>query len=163
MRRLSRRAKAILATAAALAIGVNGAAAWAYWTITGGGFSTSTAGSVVELQVGAVTYPASPVYPGSRSSIRVTIKNDNSFPIKITQVRPGTSAISVDTAHRSAGCINSGMSMTASVYSVLWPVAKKTTAVYVLPTAIKMTNVSDSACQGATFKIPLRLAGTSNA
>jgi hypothetical protein len=79
----------------------------------------------------------------------------------VTLVKPGTGAATVDAPHRAAGCLTSGVSIANPVYSVVWPVARNSTAEYVLPDAVKMTNESDSACQGATFGVPTRLSGIS--
>ncbi|WP_433827215.1 hypothetical protein ACQP2E_34855 [Actinoplanes sp. CA-015351] len=93
----------------------------------------------------------------------MTIRNDNRFPVRVATVRPGAAGVSADVAHRNAGCIQTGVVLVGSPFSVAWPVPARSSAKFRLPISIKMTNASHSACQGAIFSVPLTLTGQSNA
>jgi hypothetical protein len=161
MRKTSRRNKVIIVAASLLAVAVNAGAAWAYWTISGSGSASVTAGSAVELQVTGSTYPSSPIYPGSTSNLLVTVHNPNSFPITVTHIEAGTQPTSIDSAHAAAGCIHSGVAVADAIFGLSWPVAKNSTNQFLLPRSVKMSNASDSACQGASFGVSLHATGTS--
>ncbi|WP_436526531.1 hypothetical protein [Actinoplanes sp. HUAS TT8] len=158
-----RMTKAAMATAIASALVISGGAAWAAWRFAGEGRTTAAAGSVITLQATATTYPQEPLYPGARAGIRVTIRNENSFPILVNLVKSGTGSIVVDEPHRLAGCVQTGVSLVSTSFGVTWGVAARSQASHVLPNAVKMTNASNSGCQGATFGIPLALSGRSDA
>jgi hypothetical protein len=162
MRNLSRRSKAVLAIAAVTTVAVNGGVAWAYWRISGNGSASVSAGSAIELQVSAVPQPNSPMFPGAKTDIYVTITNPNSFPIRVHAVKPGAGPVTVDATHASAGCVHTGVSVINPTYGVSWRVGRNTSRVFGLPDGIRMTNESDSACQGATFTIPLAVVGTND-
>lgn len=163
MRRSSLSTRSVVVVAAALALIAAGGAAWAVWRIGGSQTSTTVAGSAVELRLVAVPRPDVPLYPGSVSDLRVTVENDNSFPIVVTLVRPGAGATTADESHRNAGCRTTGVSLTAPGFSVTWPVPAGSRREFLLTGAIKMANDSDSACQGAVFGVPLTASGRSNA
>ncbi|MFC7527846.1 hypothetical protein [Actinoplanes sp. GCM10030250] len=93
----------------------------------------------------------------------MTVRNDNPFPVRIGSVRPGNGTTMVDETHRNAGCIVTGVSLTATGFSVIWRIPAKASKEFLLVNAIRMTNNSDSACQGATFSVPLIASGRSDA
>jgi hypothetical protein len=161
MRKIRRRPKFVLAAATVIAIVATGGAAWAQWNFTGRGKASVNAGTAIELLVSAVPQPNSPMYPGARTDIYVTVTNPNTFPIRVHALKPGAGPVTVDAAHASAGCVHTGLSVVNPTYGVSWYVAKNTSRVFGLPEGIRMTNESDSACQGATFKIPVAVIATS--
>jgi hypothetical protein len=161
--RLDRRGKVILSVAAAAAVLVNAGAAWAYWMLDGEGTGVAVAGSVVELTLTGRSDDSRPLYPGGTTNLTVTVTNQNDFPIKITSVAPGDKAVTADSAHREAGCRTTGVVVAQKVIPVSWEVPKNTIGVFTVPDGVRMTNSSDSACQGATFTIPVTANGVSNA
>jgi uncharacterized protein (DUF58 family) len=163
MRRVNRRTKVILSVAAAAAVAVNAGVAWAYWRINGTGTGAAQAGAVIELSLKGRSDDARPLFPGGTSDLTVTVTNRNDFPIRITTVAPGDGKTVADEGHRAAGCQNTGVVVAKDVHEVSWQVAKNTIGVFTLPDGIRMTNSSDSACQGATFTIPVQATGTSAA
>jgi hypothetical protein len=161
--RLDRRGKVILSVAAAAAVLVNAGAAWAYWMVNGEGTGVAVAGTAVELTLTGKSDDSKPLYPGGTTNLTVTVTNQNDFPIKITSVAPGGKAVTADAAHREAGCRTTGVVVAQDVIPVSWEVPKNTIGVFTVPDGVRMTNSSDSACQGATFTIPVTANGVSNA
>jgi hypothetical protein len=161
--RLDRRGKVILSVAAAAAVLVNAGAAWAYWTLNGGGTGVAVAGTAVELELTGKSDGSVPLYPGGTSPLTVTVTNQNDFPVKVTSIAPGDGAVTADSAHREAGCRTTGVVVAQDVLTVSWEVSKNTIGVFTVPDGLRMTNSSDSACQGATFTIPVRATAVSNA
>ncbi len=162
-RRLDRRGKVILGVAAALAVLVNAGAAWAYWMLNGEGTGVAVAGSTVELKLTGRSDDSKPLYPGGTTNLTVTVTNQNNFPVKITSVSPGENPVTADPEHRDAGCRTTGVVVAKDVMVVSWEVPRNTIGVFTVPDGVRMTNSSDSACQGATFTIPVRANGVSNA
>ncbi|MEV8508763.1 hypothetical protein AB0368_28585 [Actinoplanes sp. NPDC051475] len=163
MRKLDRRGKAILSVAAAAAVIVNAGAAWAYWKLGGAGTGVAVAGSAVELKLQGRSDDGEPLYPGGTAGLTVTVTNQNAFPVKITSISPGSGRVTADSEHRDAGCLDTGVIVSGDVLSVSWEVPKNTIGVFTVPHGLRMTNSSDSACQGATFTIPVTAKGLSSA
>ncbi|GGL04701.1 hypothetical protein [Mangrovihabitans endophyticus] len=161
--RLDRRGKTILSVAVAVAVVVNASVAWAYWSLSGSGNAVSVAGSAVELELNGRSDESKPLYPGGSTNLTVTVTNKNDFPIKITTVSPGPGSVTADASHRDAGCRSTGVFVASDVLRVAWEVPKNTIGVFTVSDGLKMNNSSDSACQGATFSIPVRATGVSNA
>jgi hypothetical protein len=161
MRKVNRRTKVILAVCAVAAVAVNAGAAWAYWRITGSGTGVAQAGSTIELTLKGTSDDRKPLYPGGTSNLTVTVTNENDFPIEITAVAAGGGKPTADEAHREGGCQTTGVVVSQGVQRVSWKVLRNTIGVFTLTDGIKMTNQSDSTCQGATFTIPLKATATS--
>ncbi|RZU50162.1 hypothetical protein EV385_1927 [Krasilnikovia cinnamomea] len=161
--RLDRRGKLILGVAAAAAVFVNAGAAWAYWNLSGSGDAVAVAGSAIELKLEGKSDDVRPLYPGGTTNLTVTVTNQNNFPVRITSLSPGSADVTADREHRNGGCRTTGVVVAQDVLRVSWEVPKNTIGVFTVPDGVKMTNASDSACQGATFTIPVRATGVSNA
>jgi hypothetical protein len=161
--RLDRRGKVILSVAAAAAVLVNAGAAWAYWSLHGDGDAVAVAGSAIELKLQGRSDDSKPLYPGGTTNLTVTVTNQNNFPVKITSLSPGPGSVAADPDHRNGGCRTTGVVVAEEVITVAWEVPKNAIGVFTVPDGVKMTNSSDSACQGATFTIPVRATGVSNA
>lgn len=159
MRKLSRRGRAVLAVAILGAVTVNAGAAWAYWQHSGSGTASGAAGSVIALQASGTPVNGALLYPGVRRNLRITVTNSNSFAVRITQIRHAATPTIVDSAHAANGCVNSGVRLTAVLYSVTRVVPRNGTTSFDLANAITMTNESDSACQGASFTVPILVTG----
>lgn len=161
-RKLDRRSKVILSLAAAAAVLVNAGAAYAYWKLNGAGTGVAVAGTAIELKLQGRSDDSRPLYPGGSTNLTVAVTNQNDFPIKILTVA-GDGAVTADPAHRDSGCRSTGVVFTADVLPVSWEVPRNTIGVFTVPDGLRMTNSSDSACQGATFTIPVRATGVSAA
>jgi hypothetical protein len=161
MRNVNRRTKVILAVCAVAAVAVNAGAAWAYWRITGSGTGAAKAGAVIELTLKGTSDDRKPLYPGGTSNLTVTVTNENNFPIEVTSVSAGSAKATADEAHREGGCQTTGVVVSKEVHQVSWVVQRNTIGVFTLPDGIKMTNQSDSTCQGATFTIGVKATAVS--
>ncbi|GIF36547.1 hypothetical protein Axi01nite_08580 [Actinoplanes xinjiangensis] len=144
----------------AILVGTGGAA-WAIWRLEGSLTSSMAVGSAIDLEIIGNPRPNRPLYPGAKSDLRVTVRNDNTFPVLVTSLDRG-GAVTADQTHRTAGCVNTGVSLTASGFSVTWRIPGRSTREFLLGQAVRMTNESDSACQGASFTIPLTASGHSD-
>ena len=161
--RLDRRGKVILSVAAATAVLANAGAAWAYWTLQGDGNAVSVAGRAVELKLQGHSDDSKHLFPGGTTNLSVTVTNQNDFAVKITSLSRGSGTVTADPQHRSGGCRDTGVAVVQAVIDVSWQVPKNTIGVFTVPDGLKMNNNSDSACQGATFTIPIRAVGVSDA
>jgi hypothetical protein len=162
MRKINRRTKVILAVCAVAAVAVNAGAAWAYWRLTGSGTGVAQAGTVIELTLKGRSDDRKPLYPGGTSNLTVTVTNDNNFPIEVTTVSAGSGKVTADEQHRAAGCRTTGVVVSKDVQEVSWVVQRNTIGVFTLADGISMDNNSDSACQGATFTIPVTATAVSS-
>jgi hypothetical protein len=163
MRKVDRRTKVILGVAAAAAVIANSGVAWAYWRVTGSGTAAAVAGSAIELRLTGRSDADKPLYPGGTSDLTVTVTNDNTFPIKILKVSAGTGRTTADDAHARGGCRNTGVVVASDVREVSWDVPRNSIGVFSVPDGIRMTNQSDTACQGAVFTISVQATGVSAA
>jgi hypothetical protein len=75
-------------------------AAFAYWTTSGSGSGSATAGS--DAGVTASGDPANGIYPGSSVAVTTTVTNSSSS--QAQYVSNLHVAISIDSAHATAGC-----------------------------------------------------------
>ncbi|MBW6433249.1 hypothetical protein KZ829_05760 [Actinoplanes hulinensis] len=161
MRGWGLRTRSVLAVVATTALVAAGGAAWA-WSLGGSGTGSASAATVVELKLSARPDPKAPLRPGVVTDLSVTVRNDNLFPIRVTAIRPGSGPTQVDQAHRDAGCLRSGVSLTRQGFGVSWRVPAGASRGFVISEAIQMTNDSDNACQGATFTVPLSAGGVND-
>src|SRR5438552_17607835 len=65
--------------------------AFAAWTANGTGSGSAKAISSVGVSTVSAT-PTAQLYPGGSGDVKITIKNDNSFPVQVTAIN-GTGAI----------------------------------------------------------------------
>lgn len=134
-----------------------GGFAWAYVTSTGAGTGALATGTLNAPSIEAtVVAPATALLPGGTGD--ATFKLDNPNPSAVTVVSvTSTGTISVaDAPGCSAG--NDGVSFTNQT-SLAIPVAARATGVVIdLPGSVSMAASSASACQGATFSIPVTVS-----
>ena len=134
--------------------------AWAAWNVAGTGSGYAKAGSASALTLGdATASTTADLYPGATGSVKVSITNPNSFPVRVTTVS-GNGAITSD---KGAAC-NAATGVSFSNQSSLTlDLAAGATNTFTLAGAVTMNNNSDNSCQGAVFSIPVSVSGTSNA
>lgn len=144
------------AGAVALCLLAGAGTAYAYWASTGVGTGAATAGT---MQVGVDALVAgdsngTSLVPGGTADVILRASNPNAFAVRLYSVA-ASGAVTTDAAH--AGCLTTGVSFAAPaaplVPSVTIPA--KSSALVTLPGAASMSIQSQSACQGATFKIPV--------
>ncbi|HYN97536.1 MAG TPA: hypothetical protein VES42_27175 [Pilimelia sp.] len=149
--------KLVVAFAATLVTVGIASAAWAYWQASGTGTATATAATAKVLRIDAVGSLPGRLYPGGSTDLRITVTNENPYPIQVDLVQPN-GAITAD----KPGCVNHGVTL-AERADVGWELAANDDDVLVLAGAVSMPANAPNACQGATFTIPVRLFGGSNA
>ena len=120
-------------TAAALA----GGTAYAYWSAGGSGSGAAANGTLV---------------PGGSADVVLRVHNPNPGPIEIYSVTPN-GTVTADAGH--VGC--TGVTFTAPASPTGITVAADSTQLVHLAGAASMSLSSPSACQGATFHIPVTL------
>jgi hypothetical protein len=163
VRSSSRVTRHVVAAGVAVALVATGSAAWAIWSIRGSGNGPLNTASIVELSLTARPDSDLPLYPGLTTAVRVTVRNDNAFPIRVTAVEVGAGPTIVDPSHRDAGCTNASVSLVGQGFSVRWRVPANSSRTFVISNAIRMASNSPNACQGASFTIPLVASGSSDA
>jgi hypothetical protein len=161
-RRMDRRTRLILTVALIAAIVVNVGAAWAYWRLTTSTTGGEKAGAVVELALRGRSDLSRPLARGGVGNLTVTVRNDNSFPVRISSVAPGVATVVADDEHRENGCQDAtGVTMTRRDFPVSWVVAKNTLGAFTIPAALRMARNANPACEGANFTVPIQVGGVS--
>jgi hypothetical protein len=131
--------------------------AFAAWTADGTG--TGSAEAITAQAVTATGADASAqLYPGGNGELQVKISNPNQYPVLVTAINNGSSAISAD----KVGC-NAAQSVTFTNSSGEWSVAANSDTTVVLAGKVHMSNAANDACQGATFTVPVSVIAASNA
>jgi hypothetical protein len=157
-RRIDRRTRLILTVAVVAAIVVNAGAAWAYWRLTASAAGVQKAGTAVELALRGRSDLNRPLVRGGVGNLTVTVTNDNSFPVRISSVVPGTATIVADDEHRENGCPDStGVTATHRDFPVSWVVARNTLGAFTIPAGLRMARDANPACEGASFTIPIQV------
>jgi hypothetical protein len=133
---------------------------YAAWTSSGTGSGYAKAGSaqvLTTVDVSAST--AATLYPGVDGDLLIKINNPNPYPVRVTDVT-GNGTITADSGH--ATCVTTGVTFTNQTGKTI-DIAASSQTQTTLTGAVHMSNASDNGCQGATFTVPVSLAGTSNA
>jgi hypothetical protein len=144
------------AAAAALCLLAGGGTAYAYWATTGAGSGAAAAGTI-QITVDALVAGdsnRSSLVPGGTADVILRTSNPNAFAVTLYSVA-ASGAATADAAH--AGCLTTGVSFTAPA-APLAPVVTipaKSSVFVTLPGAASMSDQSQSACQGATFRLPV--------
>jgi P pilus assembly chaperone PapD len=151
---MTHRKKTLLATAAAVLvlISVGSGTAFAYFTATGSGAAAASTGTMLTVTVAATTgTPSTMLYPGGNGDVALQVTNPNSFAVTLVSVT-GSGTIT-----GSGGC-SPGSTVTFTTQTGLSvPIAASSTTQVHLANAAAMTTAAPSACQGATFTIPVTI------
>ena len=134
----------------------------AAWSTSGSGNGYAKAGTASALTLNdASASTTADLYPGANGSVKVSITNPNSFPVRITAV--SKQAAGSITSDKGAAC-NASTGVTFTNQSGLaLDLGAGATSTFTLANAVSMTNASDNTCQGAVFTIPVDVTGASNA
>jgi len=134
----------------------------AAWSTSGSGNGYAKAGTASALTLNdASASTTADLYPGANGSVKLSVTNPNSFPVRITAV--SKQAAGSITSDKGAAC-NASTGVTFTNQSGLaLDLAAGATSTFTLANAVSMTNASDNTCQGAVFTIPVDVTGASNA
>jgi hypothetical protein len=152
MLRGTRIAGTASAAAAALCLLAGGGTAYAYWATAGAGSGAAAAATMKAVTVDAFVAGDSnrtSLVPGGTADVILRTSNPNAFAVQLYSVA-STGAATADTAH--AGCTTTGVSFTAPAAPLI---PANSSLLVTLPGAASMSTDSQSACQGATFKVPV--------
>ena len=150
--------KALVATGVVAGAAFVTNVAFAAWTSSGTGSGSAQATSAVALTTTAATTTAQ-LFPGGSGDLKITVKNDNGYPVRVTDVT-GSATITSDKG--SACDASTGVTFTDQ-HSQALDVPANTSATFTLSGVMHMSNASDNSCQGAVFTIPVSLVGASHA
>lgn len=149
---------AVLTGVLSLAIGAG--TAYAYWITDGSGSGSAAAGTMQTVTVDALVpgdTPATTLIPGGTADVVLRVTNPNPYSVQVYSVT-NNGTPTADNAHPS--CATTGVTF-ASSPGPLSPgvsIAANSSALVTLPGAASMDATSQSACQGATFHLPVSLA-----
>jgi hypothetical protein len=155
---LPRKLFFVLAAVAALVVtGILLAA----WSTSGSGTGYAKAGTASALTLNdASASTTADLYPGASGTVKLSVTNPNSFPVRITAV--SKQAAGTITSDKGAAC-NASTGVTFTNQSGLTlDLAANTTSTFTLANAVSMSNASDNSCQGAAFTIPVDVTAASN-
>jgi hypothetical protein len=151
-----KRTPLLVGAALALAIGLEGGSAYAFFTASGSGSTAATAGTAQAVTVVAANgTPSSTLSPGGSADLLVELDDPNSYSVIITSISENGTTV---TPVGGSGCTtaNNGVSVPAlSGLSITVP--SGTNVVVDVPNSVAMSASSASGCQGASFQIPVNL------
>jgi hypothetical protein len=158
MTRIRRKRTLFLAIAMAA---VMAAGAAAYWTSTGSGSAAASVSNADPITLGpgtAVGY----LYPGTDADVAVDVANPNSFPVNLPSlVLDTTEGGGTGFESSESGCDVSALSFTAQDNNGDgWTVPAAATPPELsleLSDAIHMSTAAANECQGASFKVFLKV------
>ena len=154
---LKSRSRKILVAVAVVAVAVTGAFASAAWLSSGSGNGAAKADTQKGIVVTAGT-PTAQLFPGAKGDLKVDVKNNNPYPIKVTTIDgDGTITSSDATCTASTGVTYTNQSNVGTT------IAAGATESITLQDSVAMDNSSDNACQGATFTVPVKVTALSAA
>ena len=153
--RPSRRRRKVVGGIVALTAAFAASAAFAAWTVGGGGTGTATATSAQNLTTSVATTTAA-LYPGiTGANLYLTVNNPNPFPVAITSVNANGAAVP-DGSHPL--CTTTGVTFTTTAVTQTVPASG---SLSFTAAGVAMSNASVTACQGATFTIPVTFTAAS--
>jgi hypothetical protein len=144
----------LLVALIAIVLGLGAGAAWGYFTASATGSGVVSVGTAKTVTV-TVTGEAV-LYPGLTTGLKVTVTNPNTYTLTVVSIAEagGKTAIIVTGAPGCTGT-NAGVSVLSKSFSgVTIPVGTNTIT---LTTSVAMATTSASACQGATFHVPITM------
>ena len=149
---------AIRALTAALiaALGLFGGTAYAYMSSSGSGSGSghATIATLKSVIITASATPTNTLLPGGKADLALTVTNPNGFPVTVTALTAGSESITVTGA---VGCTATdatvGVTPKIGLAMTLTPGSNAVN----VTTGATMGTSSASACQHATFHIPVTL------
>jgi hypothetical protein len=156
MRKITKRSAAVI-TAVVVAVGGAGAA-WAVWLSTANGTVEGTAGAAGEVKVTSATVDGA-VVPGNPADVKITVKNENSYPVRVTGMDFGDITSSdADCAAGSTFEYNGTFDL-----SGFGTIGQGASFTYTWTDGIKLSADPDNDCQGAPFAFAVDVTAASAA
>lgn len=154
------RGAKVAALTGVLSLAIGAGTAYAYWASDGSGGGSAGAGDMQTVTVDAFVpgdAPASTLVPGGTADVMLRVMNPNPYSVQVYSVA-NNGAATADNAHPS--CTTTGVTFVAppSPLSPAVFIAANSSTLVSLPGAASMDATSQSACQGATFHLPVTLA-----
>lgn len=150
----------VAALTGVLSLAIGAGTAYAYWATGGSGSGSAGTADMLTVTVDAFVSgdtPASTLVPGGTADVILRVRNPNAYSVEVYNVT-NNGAATADTAHPS--CTTTGVTF-AGASAPLTPsvsIAANSNTLVRLPGAASMDATSQSACQGATFHLPVTLA-----
>jgi hypothetical protein len=160
VRKFTRHAVVVAAAIVAVA---GGAVSWAGWTLSNHGSGTAHSGEPQRLTIRSAGSVGSLLYPGAEGDLSVNVTNPNRFPIVIDKAL-SNSPVEADGAHQQIGCAGLAAGVTVVDYTMLspvWSLRPGETNEFRVAGAVRMSESSVNACQGARFTVTVVLVGHS--
>lgn len=165
---VSKRKRAgVVFSASVLMLG--GGVAWAAWTNSGTGAANAQATTASGLVVTAGS-PASTLYPKpaggysdpSIGAVYTTVANPNPYPVRVTTVSLGAVAITPLSGRTcAAGSVVPTSNVPTALATPIDLAANASATAVTIPGAVEMVSTAEDGCQGASFSVPVTLAGAS--
>ncbi|MGD0985617.1 MAG: hypothetical protein ABSA65_17670 [Acidimicrobiales bacterium] len=138
----------------ALVIGVGASVAYGYFTSYGSGTGSGSTGTLRTVTVATVGTPTVPLFPGGTGDVVFSVTNPNDFTVSLVSVS-GDGTITADADH--SGCTTTGVTLSVPPVDLPISIPAETVQPIDLSGAASMSPSSLSACQGATFSIPITI------
>ncbi len=142
--------------------------AFAWWTASGSGNGYASAGSVTPidtLSVNAIAATANDLYPGGTAALKIEIRNQNPFPVKVTAINANGNPVTVptDAVCDTANSVSlTNIDLSGLPGGGLTVAANSTSGVQSYANKVSMNGpAAVDACQGETFAVPVTLVATS--
>ena len=145
----------LMAALAALAGLLTAAAAYGYFASGGSGTGAGGTATMQTVTVATAGTPSTPLFPGGTGDVVFSVTNPNNFTVSLVSVS-GSGTITPDAGH--SGCTTTGVSLNVPSADLPVSIPANTAQTIDLPGAASMSSASLSACQGATFNIPITIA-----
>ena len=150
----------VAGAATALAAGLGGGAAFAFFT-GGPGSGHVPTGTPITITAVATTGTAD-LLPGRPGAVYFTLHNQNSVGTTFEQVAPGASVVSNDTTRCSSGDVSIAQSLPYTIPTGVTVSSGATSAVLSIPNLVVLAPDAPDTCQGVTFTVTLTLSGVSS-
>ena len=150
----------VAGAATALAAGLGGGAAFAFFT-GGPGTGQVPTGAPITITAVATTGTAD-LLPGRPGAVYFTLHNENSVGTTFEQVAPGTTVVSNDTTRCPSGDVSIAQSLPYTIPTGVTVISGGTSAVQSIPNLVVLVPDAPNTCQGVTFTVTLTLSGVSS-
>lgn len=144
----------------ALAFVVGTGTAWGYYSgmVTQTGTGSATPAADTPLSIAATGSVSTGLYPGGPGvDVTLSVTNPHSVPVVVTAVTSGGTITATPLAGRT--CATHGVTLGAPTSGLPATIAAGATATVTLGGVATMGMTAENGCQGASFSIPVKVAG----